>query len=334
MVSHRAQGDGGAVRLSSVEGTISLPAAGAVEPTRPVRVSVVVPARDAADSLPTLLARLAAQSLPAEDLEVIVVDDCSSDDTACVVERSGLARLVRADRRSGSFRARNLGVAVARGAYLAFTDADCLPAPDWLECALAAFADPGLDLAAGAIHIPLGRRPSTAALIDSARCLDQERYVREGFGATANLVVRREVFERVGGFNDIIISGGDTEFGHRAIAAGASLRYVTEAVIEHEPRASAAELARKAFRLGYGAAQQRFHADGPLRDRPLYWTHPGSWLPRGGVAGMHRIEGHGYRVSRARRVRMHVLHYVCFRLPSTLGNVAGTAAEVRRARRG
>lgn len=297
------------------------------------RVSIIVPAHNAADTLPTLFDRLAGQSLPREDFELIVVDDCSGDDTAGVVERSGLARLVRAERRSGSFGARNLGAAVARGDYLAFTDADCLPAPDWLEQSLVALDDPAVDLIAGGIRIPLGSAPSTAALIDSARCLDQERYVREGFGATANLVVRRELFERVGGFNGIIISGGDTEFGHRAVAAGGSLRYFPEAWIEHEPRSSAGELARKAFRLGYGAAQQRFHADGPLRERPLYWTHPGSWLPKGGIPGMHRIAATGYRVSRLRRARMHVLHYLCFRLPSTLGNVAGTLVELRRARR-
>lgn len=300
--------------------------------TRIPRISIIVPAHDAADTLPTLLARVAAQSLPEEDFELIVVDDCSTDDTAGVVEDSGFARLVRAGRRSGSFAARNLGAAVARGEYLAFTDADCVPAPDWLEQALAAFDDPGLELVAGGIGMPLGRVPSTAALIDSARCLDQERYAREGFGATANLVVRRELFDRLGGFNGSIVSGGDTEFGYRAIAAGASLRYAAQARIEHEPRASARGLARKAFRLGYGAAQHRFHADGPLRERPLYWVHPGSWLPKGGIPGMHRIAAAGYRVSRVRRVRMHVLNYLCFRLPSTLGNLVGTLAELRRAR--
>lgn len=302
--------------------------------TRVPRISIIVPAHDAADTLPTLLDRVAAQSLPAGDFELIVVDDCSSDDTVSVVERSGFAHLIRADRRAGSFGARNLGAAVARGEYLAFTDADCVPDSDWLEQALAAFEDPGLELAAGGIGIPLGRAPSTAALIDSARCLDQERYVREGFGATANLVLRRELFDRVGGFNGTLVSGGDTEFGHRALAAGASVRYLAQARIEHQPRASAGELARKAFRLGYGAAQHRFHADGPLRKRPLYWVHPGSWLPKGGVPGMHRIAASGYRVSRVRRVRMHVLHYFCFRLPNALGNLVGTLAELRRARHG
>ena len=312
--------------------TVSDEACVPIAPARVPRVSIIVPAYNAADTLPTLFDRIAAQSLAADDVELIVVDDCSTDDTVGVVERSGLARLVRSGRRSGSFGARNLGAAVARGEYLAFTDADCVPASQWLERALAPFEDPGLDLVAGGIRIPLGPRPSTAALIDSARCLDQERYVREGFGATANLVVRRELFDRVGGFNGIIISGGDTEFGHRALASGASLRYVAEAWIAHDPRATARDLARKAYRLGYGAAQQRFHADGPLRERPLYWTHPGSWLPKGGVPGMQRITAGGYRVSRVQHVRMHVLHYLCFRLPSTLGNLAGTIAELRRPR--
>jgi hypothetical protein len=91
-------------------------------------------------------------------------------------------------------------------------------------------------------------------------------------------------------------------------------------------------LRHKGYRLGYGAAQQRFYADGPLRDRPLYWAHVGTWLPKGGVPGVHRITDAGYHLTRVRRARMHALHYLCFRLPIAVGNLAGTTAELYRTR--
>ncbi|MDQ3937808.1 MAG: glycosyltransferase, partial [Chloroflexota bacterium] len=77
-----------------MKGSTGMVADGAMTPaarTRIPRVSIIVPAHDAADTLPMLLARVAAQSLPREDFELIVVDDCSTDDTAGVVESSGFA---------------------------------------------------------------------------------------------------------------------------------------------------------------------------------------------------------------------------------------------------
>jgi glycosyltransferase involved in cell wall biosynthesis len=299
--------------------------------TAPPAVSVIIPAHNAARRLPRLFAALAAQTAEPPTFEVIVVDDASTDDTASVVADSDIARLVRAPVSRGSYAARNLAIAKARGAVLAFTDTDCLPASDWLAAGLAALE--GGDIVAGHVDIPLGERPSAATLLDIARRhIDQEhRVTTYGFGATANLWMRREVIDRVGPFRDDLISGGDAEFGHRAQAAGFTLRYAAEVLITHPPRSEARDLLRKQLRLGFGAAQRRGKLEGAPH-APRLWTRPRHYVPRRTIYGSDELARRGYRLTLRDHVQMRVLQYLCCQLPLALGNLAGTIAT-HRARR-
>ena len=118
-------------------------------------VTAVVAAHDAARHIESALASLAAQTL--DDLEVVVVDDGSTDGTAAMVEHLARAdarvRLVRLDRNRGQASALNVGMASARGRYLAILDADDEATPGRLGEQVAAFErDPGLVLVGGAIE--------------------------------------------------------------------------------------------------------------------------------------------------------------------------------------
>ena len=94
-------------------------------------VSVIIPAMNAAGTLPDCLLALRAQTMPRERFEVIVVDDGSTDSTAAVAEKYR-TRVIRL-RNSGPAVARNRGVEAAKGNILVFTDADCAPEPSFLE---------------------------------------------------------------------------------------------------------------------------------------------------------------------------------------------------------
>ena len=93
--------------------------------------------RNAGEGALELLTLLRDQTLPSDQYEVLVVDDFSRDDTANIVEGSGLARLLRMGEWRGSWAARNAALRAASGEVVAFTDADCRPEPDWLERGLA-----------------------------------------------------------------------------------------------------------------------------------------------------------------------------------------------------
>src|SRR3954469_18807313 len=114
-----------------------------------LEVSVIVPVRNGAKSLPPLLRSLHEQTLADERYEVIVVDNDSSDGTADVAATYG-ARVVQEPIANRS-RARNRGAAAARTRLYAFTDADCVAHAGWLEALLA--SAPEAPLMAGEVRL-------------------------------------------------------------------------------------------------------------------------------------------------------------------------------------
>jgi len=210
-------------------------------------VSVIVPARDATATLQSTLDALAGQSLAPDRFEVIVVDDASIDGTAALAREAG-ARVLSASGK-GPAAARNAGARVASGEILAFTDADCAPAAGWLEAALEALRE--ADLVQGAVRPPPGAAPGP---------FDRTLWVQaeHGLYESANLFVRREVFDRLGGFESWlrprrgIELGEDTLLGWSAHRAGARVAFAPEAVVHHavHPRSAADYVAERA-RLRY-----------------------------------------------------------------------------------
>lgn len=196
-------------------------------------VSVIVPARDAEDTISRTLEALAAQRFDRE-YEVIVVDDGSSDRTAEVVRaHQPSVTLLESSLTRGPGAARNAAVEAARGDVLAFTDADCFPTPDWLARGVEALSQS--DLVQGTVE----RDPDAPrAPFDRTVTVSDE----SGFYETANLFVRRELFDRVGGFEDWILEDGapprrtigeDVLFGWEARRLGARTTFAETALVHH-----------------------------------------------------------------------------------------------------
>ena len=286
--------------------------------SEPPAVSVIVPAYNAGAGVSRLLAALAEQTLRSP-YEVIIIDDASADLTAERVASAAHVRCLRLERRSGSYAARNAGLEVASAPILAFTDADCVPSPTWLERGLEALG-PGIDMVAGHVMAELPPRPTAAALVDAIRFLDQQTYAQLGYGATANLFVRRSVFERVGRFNPRLRSGGDRELGLRATDAGATIRYAPNALVMHQSRSTLRALAAKSMRIGRGMASHRLHARGRLRDlSPSPWNRY-LYVPHCYALGWHRLEK---PLPRYRKALVWCVNYVVAQLPVAAGVAIG-----------
>jgi GT2 family glycosyltransferase len=212
--------------------------------------------------VPDLLAALAAQTLDADRFEILIVDN---DGAAPDITLPANARIL-ACTAPGSYAARNAGVAAARGSWLAFTDADCRPAPGWLEALAAAAAETPGHLLAGPVGIAPPARDTPAATYDRVRGIPQARYVARGYAATANLAVPREAFRAAGGFAPERFSGGDAAFCRAAGAGGFPIRLVPEAVVVHLCRTDWDALVTKARRIKGGQIRA-----GPL-PRRIAWT--------------------------------------------------------------
>ncbi len=233
--------------------------------------SVVVPARDAAAILPALLASLAGQDLDRGELEVVVVDNASRDATALVAESAG-ARVVT-EQIPGRARARNTGAAAARGRRLLFVDADCVAEPGWARALVACLE--GASLVAGPVRLRSGDPPNAVERLERLWRFDQEGHVRrDGWAASANLAMRCEAFEAVGGFDaGFERIGEDVDLCLRAAGVGHALAFCPEAVVSHAVESSIATVARRGVAHGWSNLQLfRRH---PGRAGSAYWRHPG-----------------------------------------------------------
>jgi GT2 family glycosyltransferase len=215
-------------------------------------ISVVIPVRNGEQSLPALLESLAAQTLERSRFEVVVVDNASTDRTAEVARSHG-AIVVHEPKpnRSG---ARNAGARAARADLFAFTDADCEADPGWLE-ALRSCHDRA-PLVAGDVKVSTGQPPNPVERFESLWRFGQEHWVKDGWAATANLFVRREAFEAVGGFDTGWRHiGEDVDFCLRAARAGFSLGWCGEAVVSHYAEDELWSMLKRAFFHGYSVNQ-------------------------------------------------------------------------------
>jgi cellulose synthase/poly-beta-1,6-N-acetylglucosamine synthase-like glycosyltransferase len=234
--------------------------------------SIVIPAYQAAAVLPHCLRALEHQSIDPARYEVIVVDDGSSDGTAAVAEQHMPALQLRVIRLShqGPAQARNTGGQMAQGDLLLFTDADCEPAPDWIERLTKVFADPEISGVKGSY------RTRQRSLM--ARFVQQEyedRYDRMrllsaiDFIDTYSAAYRRDVFLNMGGFDTAFPTASveDQELSFRLAAQGHRLVFAPDAVVYHRHNATVDRYFKRKYKIGYWKAfLLRQHPGKAIRD--------------------------------------------------------------------
>jgi glycosyltransferase involved in cell wall biosynthesis len=219
-------------------------------------VSVIVPARDAAETITRTLSALAGQELEAGRFEVIVVDDGSRDDTLALARGAPGPTRVIAQAPLGPAVARNRGVSAASGRMLAFCDADVFPAPGWLAAGIRALDD--ADLVQGRLLPDPDVEPGP---------FDRSLWITSqvGLWETANLFVSRATFDAVGGFEEWLTPrrgkalAEDVWFGYRALRAGARPAFCAAALAHHAvfPRGWPAYVAEQGRRRYFPAMARK-----------------------------------------------------------------------------
>ncbi len=239
-------------------------------------VSVVIPVYNDTQRLRVCLEVLENQTYPADRYEVIVVDNGSDEPVAPAVAAFPHVRLAY-EATPGPDPARNTGLALAQGEVLAFTDADCIPYPDWIEKGTARLlSEPGCGLVGGRIEVfPRDpERPTAVELYESVNhALRTESFLRDyRFAPTANLFTTRAVMDRVGLFDARVNPAGDADWGWRVHEHGYRQVYAEDACVRHPARHTFQEIRRQHIRLVGGelGLHRRHHPHRGIADIPFF----------------------------------------------------------------
>ena len=252
-----------------------------------IQVSIVIPFYGNINSLEKCLHALVRQKFQTPiAFEVLVVDNSPLGLDAPRVPKLAPSLPLRVfhEPRPGSYAARNRALREARGSSLLFTDADCIPCDEWIEstCAcLEAMNENTCFYLAGRVRFLPTERASLAARYDRFFHLKQKHFAQTlSFAATANMGVRRVDFDKVGPFDESLLSGGDQDWGRRASLVGLRPRYFPDVFVWHPHVNALSDLLAKERRMAGGRVALR-------QKWPQFQRTPGKGLqtryPRAGM---------------------------------------------------
>ncbi|HEU5226442.1 MAG TPA: mycofactocin biosynthesis glycosyltransferase MftF [Ktedonobacteraceae bacterium] len=243
-------------------------------------VSIVIPTYNRAHELERCLRSLFELDYPTGSIEIIVVDDGSTDNTHAVVqpmileaEALGMElRIVRHEKQQGVAISRNTGAQAAKHDLMAYLDSDCVASPTWLTELIPAFKDARIAAVGGMIRAyergsMLGRYEDTRSSLFMGRRAQQ--ICLEGpltYLPTASLLIRRTIWQQLGGFAPLTF-GEDVDFCRRLLATGARILYLPQGIVYHDYRTTLVSFLRT--RVAYASAEAALLQRHPTERRTL-----------------------------------------------------------------
>jgi GT2 family glycosyltransferase len=227
------------------------------------KFSVIICTRNGAGRL--VLCLEAARALEYPDFEIMVVNDGSTDSTKSFLDQQEGIRVIHLEP-CGLSAARNRGAVEATGDILAYTDDDCQVDPHWLSelarvflrSEAAAVGGPNLSPPIESLSLAL----TTAAPGAPTHVMLSDREAEHLPGC--NIAVRKEAFERVGGFDEIFqVAGDDVDFCWRLRDAEMTLGFSPAAFVWHHRRATPWRYLKQ--QMGYGKAEALLFTKQPQR---------------------------------------------------------------------
>ena len=216
-------------------------------------VTVVVPAFNAAATIDDCVRSLLELDYPPELHEIVVVDNGSRDGTLAALEPYSSRIVVIGEARRGPSAARNAGIRNARGAIVAFTDADCTVEPDWLRELVVPLDDAAVGIAGGRILV---REGANEAELYGETIHDQRASIlvwRPPYVIGMNWASRRAVLEEASLFDEDARRVEDVDLSWRIGQAGYSLVYCPDAIVRHRNERTLVGLAREGWQHGFYA---------------------------------------------------------------------------------
>lgn len=235
-------------------------------------ISVIIPAFNSRSTLGQAIEACLRQDYPKDRLEVIVVDDGSTDDTKEIAGHYPVIYIYQ--KKGGPGAARNAGWKRARGEMIFFTDADCIPEKNCLAIMHKSICDKRVDAVAGSYGIK-----NTEYI--TARCIHAEimfRHLRmpdyiNSFG-TYNVLIKKSVLEDLSGFNEdyLTSSAEDSELSYRMLKRGYKVYFERKSIVFHFHEKDLVRYLKKQFTRSFWAIRLwKHHPDFALNDYYLHW---------------------------------------------------------------
>ncbi|HVC33964.1 MAG TPA: glycosyltransferase [Chloroflexota bacterium] len=211
--------------------------------------SVVIPARNAAQTIAECVLSALSQSAPRESYEVVVVDDGSTDATAAIARSHGVRVIPQPP--LGMAAARNTGARVARGEVVLFLDADCVPALDWVAQMVAPFRDASV---AGVKGTYLTHQTGLLPRLIQVEYEDKYRRLAEDsaidFVDGYSTGYRRSVLLGVGGFDPSLGAAEEVDLSYRLATSGQRLVFAPKARVHHNHGGTVRRYVARKLRFG------------------------------------------------------------------------------------
>ena len=250
------------------------------------RVSVIVPVYNGDRTIGECVESIFALSFPGNDVELLLIDNASSDSTPKILDRYRDRAVILHESKRGPAAARNCGLRRATGDIVAFTDADCVVDRDWLSRIIARLNDPAVGIVGGTIR---AIQPCNAVEEFGERIHDHQmaiEYYSPPYAITMNWASRRSVLEEVGPFDEELLRCEDCDLAYRVVKAGYRIVHEPAAVVYHRNEQTLAGLIAEGYAHGYHSISllkkheefvRTFAAASPATPRPssadyaLYW---------------------------------------------------------------
>lgn len=205
-------------------------------------ISVIIPVKNRPQDIRECLASLASLDYPKDKVEVLVVDDGSTDSTGKMIQTFNI-RAIHLPQSIGASACRNLAAGEANGDLLGFTDSDCVVHPHWLRDLTPYFSDERIGIVGGYVsnfyhHSSLDRYEEVKSSLNMGPLPFQvgPDQLSNAYVPSCNLIIRKRAFFDAGGFLEDLAVGEDVDLCWRTRKLGYHLLYIPLGKVEHKHR--------------------------------------------------------------------------------------------------
>lgn len=221
-----------------------------------MKTSLIIATRNRGSLLKKCLNSIKQQTIKPN--EIVIIDNNSTDNTkqTILAFSNNLPIKHFFEKRVGYSHAKNTGIKKSTGDLLLFTDDDCVAEKNWLKELTNCFEDKNVFLAAGEVEsLETSQQTQTQKFLNKKNnCSIKKQFSFLKKGASANLAARKQLFQKIGYFDESMPSQEDTDLFWRAQEAGFQVRLNDKAIVFHQNEKTILGFAKQIFRYGKGSA--------------------------------------------------------------------------------